>query len=54
MSAGKNGGERIRACESLLVLTLITNTAALIGPLIPLVVEKRSNTKTLLHSLSSL
>lgn len=37
-----------------LFLTLITYTAALIVPLIPLVVEKRSNTKTLLHSLSSM
>lgn len=37
-----------------LFLTLITYTAALIGALIPLVAEKRSNTKTLLHSLSSL
>ena len=36
-----------------LFLTLITYTAALIRPLIPLVFEKRSNTKTLLHSLSS-
>lgn len=36
-----------------LFLTLITYTAALIEPLIPLVVDKRSNTKTLLHSLSS-
>lgn len=37
-----------------LFLTVITYTAALIGPLIPLAVEKRSNTKTLLHSLCSL
>lgn len=47
----------IRTCDSLRLLvffTLITYTAALIGPLIPLVFEKRSNTKTLLHVLSSL
>lgn len=39
----------IRACDSRLVFWLITSAAALIGPLIPLVVGKQSKTQTFLH-----
>lgn len=51
MPAGKNFGGGIRACDSLLVFRLITSAAALIGPLIPLVLQKQSNSATPLHWL---
>lgn len=51
----KSDGERIRAHDSLLVFWLLSPTLQpWSGPIIPLVAESKSNTKTLLHSLSPL